>query len=259
MSVSAVSSSSLVSAARRLSLPLLATSTSVGLSMIVGDSVCQWMQYNGDRTRIMEAHALRQAESTVPLPLPDVDSLLRAPEPNPDAHVPSLPPSVRDLFPAWWDSTRGFAMFATGFLAGGPWQFSLQRTAEHFIPGRSGAAIAKKMAINIGTAPIGISSTFYLTNYFQGHGHDRAIERIRNDMPQTYVTGAFYWPFVSFFNLRYMKVEHRPIVGSIAGALWNIYISAKANAKPASVDQLQSTSNGTAIAIDAIVAAKSQE
>ena len=36
---------------------------------------------------------------------------------------------------------------------------------------------------------------------------------------------------VSFLNLRFVTLDYRPIVGSLAGAVWNVYISAQANAQ----------------------------
>lgn len=36
---------------------------------------------------------------------------------------------------------------------------------------------------------------------------------------------------MSLLNLRLVGVEYRPIVGSLAGAVWNIYVSAQANKK----------------------------
>ncbi|CAF3600432.1 unnamed protein product [Rotaria sordida] len=48
-------------------------------------------------------------------------------------------------------------------------------------------------------------------------------------MPKTFVAGTCYWPFVSFINFRFIPLNYRPIVGSLAGAIWNIYISSAAN------------------------------
>ena len=48
-------------------------------------------------------------------------------------------------------------------------------------------------------------------------------------MPKTFAVGSCYWPFVSFINFRFIPLDYRPIVGSIAGALWNIYISSAGN------------------------------
>ena len=180
--------------ARRLALPLLLTSASVGASMMAGDAACQYIQFNAERKRILESYA-QSVERNPSLPMPDVNTLLAAPTHFPDDRLPSIPSSLRSILPPWWNSSRGLAMFATGLLAGGPWQFTLQRTLEHTFPGRSMAAVVKKMGFNMGTAPISISATFYLINYFQGGKHEQAIERIQRDVATTYVTGFLYCQF----------------------------------------------------------------
>lgn len=48
-------------------------------------------------------------------------------------------------------------------------------------------------------------------------------------MPKTFAVGSCYWPLVSFVNFRYIPLDYRPIVGSLAGTLWNIYISSAGN------------------------------
>lgn len=48
-------------------------------------------------------------------------------------------------------------------------------------------------------------------------------------MPKTFVVGSCYWPLVSIINFRFIPLNHRPIVGSIAGTLWSIYISSAGN------------------------------
>ena len=190
------------------------------------------------------------------LPAPDIASLLayRAPASAPAARLPGLPESWLAAAPSWWNSGRSLSMLATGLLAGGPWNFTLVRLGEHLFPGRSTAAIARKMMVNMSTAPIGISSTFFLTNFFQGHPHAQALERIRNDMPSTFVTGFVYWPAVSFLNLKFVEVAYRPIVGAMAGSVWNIYISAQANSKTHDEIVDEETKESAAAGAEVIVA-----
>lgn len=205
--------------------------------MAAGDICCQYIDFTTERTRLLDAHAAAVSAcpaTAIPPPMPDVDELLayRSTAATPVPRLPALPACVLDVAPRWWNPTRSLAMAATGLVAGGPWNFSLARIGEHLFPGRLPRAIAAKMAINMSTAPIGISSTFYLTNHFQGHHSDAALRRIRDDMPRTFVTGFFYWPFVSYLNIRFLDVAYRPIAGAFAGAAWNVYVSAQANSKP---------------------------
>jgi hypothetical protein len=48
-------------------------------------------------------------------------------------------------------------------------------------------------------------------------------------MPKTFLAGSCYWPFISFINFRFIPLDYRPFVGSLAAAIWNIYISSVAN------------------------------
>jgi len=222
--------------------------------MGAGDMACQYITYTQARTQLLESHASACAAAassdTTPPPMPDVEEMLtyRSSADAPSPRLPSLPQSLLAASPLWWNPTRTLAMCATGLLAGGPWQFSLVRISEHLFPGRLPRAIASKIAINMCTAPIGISSTFFLTNFFQGHASAPALRRIRDDMPRTFVTGACYWPFVSFLNLRFVEVAYRPVVGAAAGALWNIYVSAQANSKPAAAEAATTSTATVALA-----------
>ena len=221
-----------------LCLPVLCGPAQIGLSMGAGDVCCQYLGFAAERARLLEAHAaaLRACPAAAaPPPMPDVDELLahRPTAAAPVPRLPALPAFVLESAPRWWNPTRSLAMAATGLLAGGPWNFTLARVGEHLFPGRLPRAIAAKMAVNMATAPIGISSTFFLTNHFQGHHSDAALRRIRDDMPRTFVAGFFFWPFVSYLNIRFLDVAYRPVAGALAGAVWNIYVSAQANSKPA--------------------------
>jgi hypothetical protein len=78
-------------------------------------------------------------------------------------------------------------------------------------------------------APINISLVFTAIILLQGHSLRVARTKIKNDMPKTFVVGSCYWPFFSFINFRFIPLDYRPIVGSLAGALWNVYISSAGN------------------------------
>ena len=260
----------LLSGARQLTLPLLGTSASIGASMFLGDVACQWIVQKQARTRLMEEHLEKQAAAqtaaaaggvataavaAVILPLPDFDAMLAYRPPAPFSHapagtlpslsdsalsraaplgtLPALPESVLSLAPSWWNSRRSLSMLASGLVFSGPWQFLLMQGGERFFPGRGARAIGSKMLLNFTQAPLGISATFYLTNRFQGKHDEEAFERIRNDMPSTFALGSLYWPFVSFLNLRFVDLAYRPIVGAMAGSVWNIFVSSQANTKVA--------------------------
>ena len=54
--------------------------------------------------------------------------------------------------------------------------------------------------------------------------------KIEQELIPTFVSGAVYWPFVNIIVFQYVPVQRRAIVNSFFGVLWNIYVSAKANA-----------------------------
>ena len=227
--------------------------------MAAGDVCCQYIDFATERARLLEAHAAALSAcpaSATPPPMPDVDELLayRPTAAMPAPRLPALPASVLESAPRWWDPTRSLAMAATGLLAGGPWTFTLARVGEHIFPGRLPRAVAAKMAVNMATAPAAISSTFFLTNHFQGHHADAALRRIRHDMPRTFAAGFFFWPFVSFLNIRFLEVAYRPVAGACAGAIWNIYVSAQANSKPAATISLAAAASLPAEDVDAALA-----
>jgi hypothetical protein len=101
------------------------------------------------------------------------------------------------------------------------------------------------MLTNSLLAPINISLVFTSIILLQGHTLRVAKTKIKNDMPKTFVAGTFYWPFVSFINFRFIPLNYRPIVGSIAGALWNIYISSAANNPKLNLDGTIKATTGT--------------
>ena len=48
-------------------------------------------------------------------------------------------------------------------------------------------------------------------------------------MPTTWATGALYWPFVMFLNFKFVPIRNRPLVGSLAGSFWSVWMAYQAN------------------------------
>jgi hypothetical protein len=95
--------------------------------------------------------------------------------------------------------------------------------------GKQGIQIAKKMITNSLLAPIGICLVFTSVTLLKGQSLHQARVKVKTDMPKTFLAGTCYWPFVSFINFRFIPLNYRPFVGSLAGAIWNVYISSVAN------------------------------
>ncbi|CAF0778620.1 unnamed protein product [Didymodactylos carnosus] len=101
------------------------------------------------------------------------------------------------------------------------------------------------MLTNSLLAPINISLVFTSIILLQGHSLRVARTKIKNDMPETFLVGSCYWPFVSYINFRFIPLDYRPMIGSVAGAIWNIYMSSAANNPKLNPDGTVQSSAGT--------------
>lgn len=192
--------------------------------MFAGDFACQYLSHRSAVARAAAAGSQAQASA-------NNTAAVVAPPPArlPTALLPALPPSLRGLFPSWWDESRGLSFLLTGLAAGGPFQLLVQRGAERLFPGRAPRAIACKLGLSIGTAPVMISSTFYFSARFQGHDHRHCVSHVRANVLDVWVAGFVFWPAVHWASLRFLTVDARPIAGSVAQACWSTYLSWKAN------------------------------
>ncbi|CAF1419140.1 unnamed protein product [Adineta steineri] len=112
--------------------------------------------------------------------------------------------------------------------------------------GKQNIQIVKKILTNTLLSPLNISLVFTTIILLQGHTLRVARTKIKNDMPKTFLVGSCYWPFVSFINFRFIPLNYRPMVGSAAGALWNIYISSTSNNPKLNPDGTIQSTAGTA-------------
>ncbi|CAF1164140.1 unnamed protein product [Adineta ricciae] len=195
---------------RSLIKPYVITTIAIGSSVTTGDLICQYL----------ESHKKG----------PDGKRL--------------VPPSSSTF--SWWNRERSQVMGTTAVLVSTPWSFTLARIVERLFPGKQGIQIVKKILTNSLLAPINISLVFTSIILLQGHTLKVAKTKIKNDMPKTFAVGSCYWPFVSFINFRFIPLDYRPIVGSLAGALWNIYVSSAANNPKLNPDGSIQASAGTA-------------
>ncbi|CAF1156317.1 unnamed protein product [Didymodactylos carnosus] len=178
---------------RRLIKPYVYSTIAIGSSAATGDFICQFLEHKAGK------------RSTIPL------------------YLTNLP---------WWDVKRTLIMCSTGMLVTTPFSFTLMRTVEHVFPGKQAKQIAKKMLTNSLMAPIGISLAFTSITLMNGKTFEQAEEKVINDMPKTFLAGTCYWPFISFINFRFIPLDYRAFIGSLAAAVWNVYISSVANKQP---------------------------
>ncbi len=180
--------------------------------MSIGDVLCQFLQRDAPQTQPdPAAAALSPSVSLVTRLFPSVTA---------DSRFSSSP---------WWDHHRTSIMALQGAFLSGPWGFVQFTVLEKLFPGRSRTAVLQKVATSIVIAPISICLTFTGLNFLYGRPWASAVQKIESDLPRTYISGAFYWPFISAMNFRFTPLEYRPLVGSMAGVLWNIYLSFIAN------------------------------
>ncbi|CAF4051911.1 unnamed protein product [Adineta steineri] len=174
---------------RSLIKPYLLTTVGIGTSVTLGDFICQYLERS---KKIKDNDSTSKSFSSV------------------------LP---------WWDMKRSLVMCTSATFVIAPWNFTLSRIIERLFPGRQNIQIVKKMLTNTLFAPVGICLVFISVTLLNGRSLQEAKAKIKNDMLKTFVTGTCYWPFISFINFRYIPLDYRPFVGSLAGAIWNIYIS----------------------------------
>mmetsp|Transcript_45736 Transcript_45736/g.74607 ORF Transcript_45736/g.74607 Transcript_45736/m.74607 type:complete len:216 (+) Transcript_45736:214-861(+) len=128
------------------------------------------------------------------------------------------------------DVARTARMGVTGLVVAGPWGYCQNHFLEYIVPGRSTPAVLKKVAMGgLFISPISISLTFTSLTLLRGKSISDVREKIRQDVPSTWVAGLLFWPFISFMNFRYVSVPRRPFVGSVAGVIWGLYMSGQAN------------------------------
>ena len=93
-------------------------------------------------------------------------------------------------------------MGISGFFVSAPLGHTVQRVLEYYIPGRNNMSIAKKMLVNSASAPLFIALSFTSITLLKGGTTSDASSKVQRDLASTWLTGACYWPIVSFFNFK---------------------------------------------------------
>jgi len=137
-----------------------------------------------------------------------------------------------------WDLKRSLIMAGTACFIGAPFSYFININLERMFPGKSFGQIFKKMMGNWVASPVMISMTFVTVSLLKGKTIEQAQNKVVADVGPTLLTGLCYWPFVGFLNFRYVPVHYRPVVGSIAGAFWAIYMSNQTNKEVPSTIQV---------------------
>jgi hypothetical protein len=144
-----------------------------------------------------------------------------------------------------WDSERTKRMGITGLCVQGPWTHLNYTVLEHYFAGTAMRAVLSKVACGALVAPLSISMTFSSIGWLQGKPMSAVQDKIVQDMPQTWATGACFWPAIMTLNFRFVPLSHRPLVGSLAGSFWSVYMAFQAN-KAAGTAALQLSASSEA-------------
>ena len=126
------------------------------------------------------------------------------------------------------DWARSCRMALTGAVVSGPYAHLQYGVLERVAPGSAGVSVAKKVLMSAAQAPLSISLMFSSVLLLQGRP-DLIGKKCNDDLIDTWTAGALYWPAVLSLNFRLAPVHRRPLVGALAGSLWNVYSAYQAN------------------------------
>jgi hypothetical protein len=85
------------------------------------------------------------------------------------------------------------------------------------------------MGSNFFISPFTIALFFTTVTLLEGKTLQDASKKIEKDLPSTWVASLIYWPVIGFLNFRFVPVQNRVIFGSLAGIVWNIFMSNQAH------------------------------
>jgi protein Mpv17 len=105
------------------------------------------------------------------------------------------------------------------------------RRLEMLVPGRSVRAVATKVAINATLfAPLNLSVVLGVPALLQQKSPEEVAYVLRNKLPELWINGSFYWPFVHAALMSVVPLPLRPLLMNAAGLGWNVYVCFKAAA-----------------------------
>lgn len=136
------------------------------------------------------------------------------------------------------NAERTQKMWVIGTFVTGPLSHVWQMTLEALLPGSTMVRIVQKTCAASTFAffvslPVMFTASVLLTKPPKdGSRSDYTMQdvkvKIEQDLVNTWLVGACYWPMVSMFVFRVVPVHQRAIVSSLFGTVWNVYLSFKA-------------------------------
>lgn len=129
-----------------------------------------------------------------------------------------------------WNASRSARLGVVGIISAGPishWTYVLM---SHFLPGTAWLQVAKKAAaVVVFQSPFQISMTFTLVTLFADGTLTDAAVKLQRDLPKTWFINAFYWLPILTCNMKLVALRNQAAVGSVAHAVWNIFLAYMAN------------------------------
>jgi len=130
---------------------------------------------------------------------------------------------------AGWDRHRTARMATAACIATGPLGFFWNQFLERQLPGRELRQVFRKMLANGLFAPVQIAASFTVITLLSGRTMADARAKVKQDLAVTFLVGSTYWPFIGFIQFRFVPLLYRPAVGSVAGAVYQMFFSGMAN------------------------------
>lgn len=129
------------------------------------------------------------------------------------------------------DWRRTFDMAIIRFAVMSPFLHVYFPNLAKTVPGNSFPRVLARVGIDqLVGSPISISLTFAAVAVMQGN-LNTLPQRLTEQLPVTWQTGATYWPFVHGLNFKYVPVPHQALVAHVASVYWNAVLSYRANLK----------------------------
>ena len=93
-----------------------------------------------------------------------------------------------------------------------------------------------QVALDCAIMPLPIGATLFGIGVYRGSSVEDAARSTREEVGQSWSSGMLFWGPVNLLRFRFVPLEWRAPIGSLAAAVWGVYLSAVANkvaARPA--------------------------
>eukprot|EP01112_Ceratiomyxa_fruticulosa_P023925 TRINITY_DN939_c2_g1_i3.p1 TRINITY_DN939_c2_g1~~TRINITY_DN939_c2_g1_i3.p1 ORF type:complete len:230 (-),score=33.81 TRINITY_DN939_c2_g1_i3:383-1072(-) len=211
----------------KLAFALLRNSLLVCASAVIGDIGCQAInKMNEDKSNKINANSITPNSNST---IHKNDLTTNKSEGNmtlPEFYEKAM---SGHKFYGWWDVKRTAVMGINGFFVIAPISYGMNQKLEKLFPGKEVKQIMKKMVTMWCIVPFTISLSFISVGFLNGRSIEQAENKIKADLLTTMGMGAAYWPIINFMNFRLVPVDYRPVAGSIAASVWQMYMSNQVN------------------------------